>query len=251
MKNQIGDFNWTKSTQGQLSFKEKLSFVHQVMLPSTVGFLKTQLKLEKSKHHFRLDTLSIPDTAMVKQAIETLDAQSNPMLVNHSWRSYLWGAGLAAVHGKNYDEEVLLTSALYHDIGLTDQHLHGADCRCFTLKSALAFEQDANKIDYPAEKLNLIKDAICMHMNGYTDESNPSEVTLLQYGVTCDVIGSQFYRLPESFRDDVLKQYPRENFKQDFKTRLKIESQKDRNSRTAVLSALGLPMMLGLSPFKE
>ena len=251
MNQQIGSFDWTKQSNGKLSLKEKLSFVQRVMLPSTIGFLKTQLKLDKADHQIDLNQIKIPDTAMVKTAIEALEVQSNPMLINHSWRSYLWGAGLACVHQKTYDAEVLLTSALYHDIGLTDQHLHGTDCTCFTLKGALAFESDAKKIDYPIDKINLVKDVICMHMNGYSDETDPSEITLLQYGVTCDVIGTQLLKLPKNYTLEVLQQYPRENFKQDFKARLKLESQKDRHSRTAVLSILGLPMMLSLSPFKE
>lgn len=251
MKNQIGDFNWVQRTQGKLSFKEKLTLAHKAMLPSTVGFLNTQLKLEKSHQSFDLNDIKIPDTPMVKRAIATLEAQSNPMLINHSWRSYIWGAGLACVHGKTYDAEVLLTSALYHDIGLTDQHLHSTDCRCFTLKSALAFEQDAQQLAYPEAKTQLVKDAICLHMNGYSDETNPSEITLLQYGVTCDVIGTQLLRLPEQFRDDVVAKYPREGFNQNFKALLKLETQKDSNSRTALLSRLGLPMMIGLNPFKE
>lgn len=42
----------------------------------------------------------------------------------------------------------------------------------------------------------MIKDAICLHMNGYIEESDPSEVILLQQGASCDVISDNQYKIP-------------------------------------------------------
>ena len=90
-----------------------------------------------------------------------------------------------------------------------------------------------------------------MHMNGYIEEDDPVEVKLLQYGASCDVIGEKWSELPEYYRNDILKQYPRKNFNTTFKRLLREESKSVKNSRTALLSVLGLPIMIDINPFKE
>ena len=250
MEQVIGSYAWTRQGQGKLSFKEKLKFIHRVLLPSTTDFLKVHLQLDKAQTDLDIHQILIPDTPLIRRAIEVLEAEANPTLIQHSWRSYLWGAGLGRIHGTSYDAEALLSAALYHDVGLTDAYLHFNTCQCFTLKSAEVFLQDATQLGYAQDKTQLVQDAICMHMNGYADEHNPSEVTLLQYGVSCDVIGAKLYQLSEGFRQDVLNRYPRGQFKQQFKARLKVEAQNHPHGRTALLRTLGLPMMLQMSPFK-
>ena len=88
-------------------------------------------------------------------------------------------------------------------------------------------------------------------MNAYVDDSYPVEVTLLQQGASCDVIGDQLHKVPLSYRDEVLKTYPREKFNSIFKTLLEVESKNNPNSRTALLRKLGLPLLITLNPFQE
>lgn len=253
MNPQIGNFAWMQSKQGQLTFKEKLKVIQKVMLPSTLNFLKTQLKVgDQALHNLAMSEIILPDTTLIKEAIAVLEEKADPAIIHHSWRTYFWGAALGKIHQKSFDAEVLLASALCHDLGLTDNdQKHGQDCQCFTFKSALAFEEIATTAGFPQHKTNLVKDAICLHMNGFIDETQPSEVVLLQYGAACDVIGEQFYRLNPQYRAQVLAKYPREGFNQKFKALIKQESQQVKNSRTALLNHLGLSMMISMNPFEE
>ena len=97
---------------------------------------------------------------------------------------------------QQFDDESLLIASLFHDIGLTEQHIHSKGCNCFTYESAKQFELKAKEHSFDEKKSGVIKDAICLHMNGYIDHSDPAEITLLQQGASCDVISDGLYRLP-------------------------------------------------------
>ncbi len=88
-------------------------------------------------------------------------------------------------------------------------------------------------------------------MNGYIDHSDPAEITLLQQGASCDVISDGIYRLPLSFRNEILEKYPRKQFNKEFIELIDLESKNVPNSRTSLLNRLGLPLMIKSNLFKE
>jgi hypothetical protein len=91
-------------------------------------------------------------------------------------------------------------------------------------------------------------------MNGYLDESNqdlPIEALLLQQATSCDVIGTDYARFSKTYAEDVLIQHPRTQFNSHFKKLLHKESLNHPQSRTALVSRLGLPYMIQLNIFKE
>lgn len=88
-------------------------------------------------------------------------------------------------------------------------------------------------------------------MNGYIDHSDPAEITLLQQGASCDVISDGLYKLPLSFRNEILEKYPRKQFNKEFIELIDLESKNVPNSRTSLLNSLGLPLMIKSNLFKE
>ncbi|MGB9040301.1 MAG: phosphohydrolase, partial [Acinetobacter calcoaceticus] len=134
---------------------------------------------------------------------------------------------------------------------LTEQHIHNKGCNCFTYESAKQFELKAKEHSFDEKKSEVIRDAICLHMNGYIDHSDPAEITLLQQGASCDVISDGLYRLPLSFRNEILEKYPRKQFNKEFIELIALERKSVPNSRTALLSELGLQLMIKANTFKE
>lgn len=161
------------------------------------------------------------------------------------------GAALGNIQKQQFDHESLLIASLFHDIGLTEQHIHSKGCNCFTYESAKQFELKAKEHSFDENKSGVIKDAICLHMNGYIDHSDPAEITLLQQGASCDVISDGLYRLPVSFRNEILEKYPRKQFNKEFIELVNLESKNVPNSRTSLLSSLGLPLIIKSNLFKE
>jgi HD domain-containing protein len=61
----------------------------------------------------------IPDSELAKKATELVTEVSPAFLVNHSFRTYLFGAALGLRDRMSFDIEVLYLAAIMHDLGLT------------------------------------------------------------------------------------------------------------------------------------
>ena len=58
-----------------------------------------------------------------------------PMVVNHSYRTYAFGATLAAHDRQSFDREVVYVASLLHDLHFADPHAM-TQPHCFTLPAA-------------------------------------------------------------------------------------------------------------------
>lgn len=249
----IGSRKWMNLSNGKLSFKEKTLLIKQVLAPATLNYSKTFIQKHSTTNSFKLTDIQIPDTAIVKEAFSELENTQNQAIINHSWRSYIWGVGIA--HNKNwqFDHESLLIASLMHDLGLVD-HLDSYTCSCFTFESALRSEIICIKHDYPKDKINNISDAICLHMNGYLDENDQKltkEVILLQKATSCDVIGTDLALFSKQFKDDVIEKYPRSQFNLEMRKLMALERKRNPQSRIALMSKAGLPTMIKMNIFRD
>lgn len=252
-RRKVGSYEWMMASQGQLSFKEKVQLIRRLIIPNIVASVQIQWYKHSNNQHacFDLDQVVIPDTPMVKIAVEELAIKASVTLINHSWRTYFWAVALAHMQQKEYDPESLLVAALFHDIGLTEAHLKSKGCKCFCYESADQFRIKAQQINFDQQKMHLIQEAICLHMNGYRDDSYANEIVLLQQGASCDVIGAKLYTLSSQYKEHVLAQYPRADFNRHFTQLINMESQLNPHSRTALLKHLGLSSMIKLNIFEE
>ena len=249
----IGSQTWMTLSNGKLSFKEKTQLIKKVLVPATLNYSKTFIEKPSLTNTFQLPYIQIPDTAIIKEAIKELENTQNQAIINHSWRSYIWGVAIAQNKQWLFDKESLLIASLMHDLGLVDHSTHYA-CQCFTLESSLRSEKLCKKFHYSQEKTENISNAICLHMNGYLNENDQSlskEVLLLQKATSCDVIGTDLHLFAIEFKDQVLAQYPRLKFNTTFKQLLGVESKRNPYSRTALMCKLGLPIMIQMNTFKE
>lgn len=249
----IGSREWMNLSNCKLNFREKTQLIKQVLVPATLNYSKTFIKQSKNPQHFELKNIQIPDTPIVKEAIFELENTQNQAIIHHSWRSYIWGVAIAQIQDWQFDEESLLIASLMHDLGLVE-HLEHYSCQCFTFESALRSESLCVKHHYPKDKIDNISNAICLHMNGHLDKNNQNlskEVLLLQKATSCDVIGTNLGQLSITFRDEVFSRHPRSKFNTIFEKLLKAETKRNSGSRTALLSKLGLPLMIKMNPFKE
>src|SRR6201985_3966537 len=66
--------------------------------------------------------LNIPDSKLARDVTEMVRDTASPLLFHHSSRVYYFGALAGKRRGLNFDEELLYTGAMFHDMGLTHQH---------------------------------------------------------------------------------------------------------------------------------
>src|ERR1700724_744256 len=135
MRPVFGTLEWGKKNNGVLTRTERLHFLRNMaflaarevtdIVPTTLGLLKP-VNLE-------LSDLTPPDTRMVKDAEELARDTHTQDLLLHAYRSYYFGAMIAAYRKLKYDSEVYFTAAILRDIGLTESRISPLTQCCFAV----------------------------------------------------------------------------------------------------------------------
>lgn len=245
----IGSIAWLRETSGKLTLKSRLSLLSEVLVPSMSTFLKMKVQSGRNKP-LSLEDISIPDSQAVKHAVEALEHCADDSIVQHSFRTYFWGAGLGQIETLNFDPEFLLVGSLLHDLGMTEHHRSNT-CQCFAGDSAIAAANTMQQVGWPEPKVEALADMICLHMNGHVDTSEGIEAHLLQQAAAYDIIGSRFYDLHANYRQAVLSKHPRVGINQTFTRFIAKEKKDNPASRAALMHRVGLPLMIKLNPYPE
>src|ERR1700723_3012724 len=66
--------------------------------------------------------IKVPDTALVRDAMDLSRSLLEPFLFNHVMRSWLFGIVLAESAAIVPDAELLAVAAILHDLGLTERY---------------------------------------------------------------------------------------------------------------------------------
>src|SRR5690606_5984042 len=207
------------------------ALLSKVLLPSMTGFFKTNIHYGKNRT-ISLDEIPFPDSTAVKTALDEIESCASPSVLEHSFRTYFWGAGLGQVESLTFDSEVLLVSCLLHDVGMTQKH-RNHECSCFAAESALLAAEVMKHAEWCKDKLESLSEAICLHMNGHVDLSQGAEAHLLQQAAAYDIIGSRYYDLHKDYREMVLNKHPRKGINKDFAEFIANEKKNHPNSRAA------------------
>lgn len=157
--------------------------------------------------------IKIPDSQLAKDAADILREHGNDLLWNHSNRVFLFGAVNGKKAEQNYDLELLYVSALFHDLGLTKKY-SSPDLR-FEVDGANAARSFLQQYQIPDQSIRLVWDAIALHTTPGVAEHKESEVALLFSGVGLDVMGDGFDQFQEDLREEIIKAFPRNNFKME------------------------------------
>lgn len=247
----IGSIAWLRETQGRMTLASRLALLRQVLAPAVAGVVKSLFRTGRNQ---RLDLAAVPlpDSAAVRHALDELESCASPSVIQHSFRTYLWGAGFGEIDTLKYDPEFLLVGCLLHDLGMTARH-HGQHtaCSCFAGDSALAAAAVMRRAGWTDDRTEPLADMICLHMNGHVTPAAGHEAHLLQQGTACDVAGSRYFDFQPVFRQAVLHKHPRHGFNKDFAAFMAEEKRRRPASRAALMHQVGLPLMIKLNPYAE
>src|SRR6201993_3674350 len=84
--------------------------------------LQTLIKRRNQMTTMTIEGISIPDSKLSREITELVRDTESPLLFNHSSRVYYWGALAGKRRELRFDPELLYAGAMFHDMGLTDQH---------------------------------------------------------------------------------------------------------------------------------
>jgi hypothetical protein len=141
-------------------------------------------------------------------------AQSNlpRYLLEHSVRSYCWGAEIAAWEGLTFDAQVLWTAALFHDVGLTRIR---QNTMCFEVEGAEMARRFLEANGMSPEGADRVAIAIILHMQPAVTLADGVESVLLDRATGIDVRGAD-YDVIGRVRSGVLRKHPRGAFDRHF-----------------------------------
>jgi hypothetical protein len=210
---EMGTLAWGDGNGGELSRPEKIRLVRNlafVQVRDVVDAIGQRLGWLRPAA-ISLDEMAPPETALARDAMQLAVETHDQALLFHSWRTYYFGAMLAAHERIEYDRALFFSAAILHDIGLTNGHSPRlCDC-CFALSGGARVRDYLQAKGHPKEVGDKVGDAVALHLNGWVSKSRHGAVAhLVSRGAGCDLFGAGRHRLEEASLAQVLKRYPRD-----------------------------------------
>ena len=204
----VGTLAWARDSGGRLGRKDQM----RLLMEAALVRLNAQLRRRK-KAPFSVDlaAIRIPDSGLCKSARELLESASEPWLVDHCLRTFLWAAILGKKGQHRFDEEVLFVASALHDLGLTStgSRLSPTSAECFAVEGAFAAERFLATYGLDERRREAVAEAISLHLNVRVSLVHGIEAHLLHEGAALDVIGARFDEVAATTRAEVLREYPR------------------------------------------
>lgn len=247
----FGGYEWTMRTSGRMSSLERRSaFV--AIARGQVANLLGRAKLAGGVIPRRalavdLDEVVAPDSRLAVLAEEACREQPLALL-NHSYRTWLFGNLLAQFDGITLDPELFYCASLLHDYGLIAPIL-GRD---FTLAGAERAMTCARDEGVDEGRTAALADAICAHATpGVTVERDGALGTYLQWGAMADVAGLRIWDIARHNVTGVLSRYPRGTFNEDITRMIRAESEALPDGRFSLLVRSGVLFAVKFAPFER
>ena len=184
------------------------------------------------------DDWAIPDSAFAVQAIEAAGALCPEFMIRHCFRSYCFGAILAARNNLVLDRETFFVAAMLHDLGVTDAHAN--DPGSFEWVGAGLAHAFCLEAEQAEARAAIVHNAIALHTSlGIADRYQP-EIAMLHFGTAMDLFGMRIDEVPKDALELVLSEYPRCAFKTEFSPCLSHQAQFKPNSQIAGAVGIGI-----------
>src|ERR1700737_950542 len=129
----------------------------------------------------------IPDSKLAREVTELVLDTEPPLLFHHSSRVYYWGALTGKRRRLRFDPELFYAGAMFHDMGLTDQH-SSADER-FEVDGANAARDFLRSHGIAQQDIEMVWTAIALHTTPGIPQHMHPVVALVTVGVEMDVLG--------------------------------------------------------------
>jgi len=159
--------------------------------------------------------VSIPRTPLALKAEAYVRSAEPDFLYNHSVRTYLFGALRLRARGITFDPETAYVGALFHDLGLVPAL--ASQNFSFEVDGANKAEEFVKANGGSPEQARTVWNAIVTHdMGGVYQMHQSHEALLLGAGAGSDVDGVDPSKIPAATVAEVLRAYPRVQFKKLF-----------------------------------
>ena len=160
------------------------------------------------------DSVTIPDSAMAKEATELVREAASALVFNHSSRVFCFAAMNGQRRGLPFDPELLYVAAMFHDMGLTARHSSRNDR--FEVDGANAARDFLRRHRIDEREIETVWAAVALHTTPGIPQYMHPVIALVHAGVLMDVVGVGYDNFSDAQRNSVLAAYPRDaNFEEE------------------------------------
>jgi len=240
----LGSLHWGIKSSGNLSSFDKINLAIKVISKRMKKTTYVPINIDPY-------TIKLPDSKLVKQAIEYIDDIHQTSVKNHCLRAFVLGELFGKNEKLHYDKEVFALSAILHDIGLEQGHccLH-KNIDCFAVEGAIEAGIYLKTLDEISDdKITIIQDAISLHLNIKIPNSLP-EAYLLNKASGTDTIGYYSHQISKETQSKLMEIYPRLDFNNTVHQMLKKQCEIRPKSRISFLYKNGFGARLKNNDFK-
>jgi cyanamide hydratase family protein with HD domain len=199
-------------------------------------------------HYVAKNEYEIPDSIICQKALELVSSCSNDTLLNHCFRTYAFGVGMAHKTQKPFDKELFFLGAIMHDLGLTEP-FNGTDS--FELEGARAAQDFCIKHNLAPNKAELVHEMIALHTSIGLAHTREPEIAMVHFGAGADVIGLWHHEINKKTFDEIVEQHPRLDFKNYFTAKMDDEIKRKPNSHLSTLVNIGFARKVNGANFAE
>jgi hypothetical protein len=170
--------------------------------------------------------ISLPDTPLIRRALEHIKKITSPTTVNHCIRSSYFAILLSRQNSRSssdpLDVELIVFSTIMHDLGwATDKALLSKDKRFEVDGADMArdyLEKDKLVEGWDKHRTQLMWDAIALHTIPSFALHKQPEVRLAHAGIMADFLGPNYPGFPITIEEnqEIVDAFPRIGFKQQF-----------------------------------
>ncbi len=155
----------------------------------------------------------VPDTPLISRALAYARLHSEPYLLNHVMRSWLFAVSMARRSNDTHDAEVLAVATLLHDLGLA--RAFSGPLR-FEVEGANAARRFTQGEGVDERRAQVIWDGVALNSTPSIGLHKEIEVSLCTIGIALDWGGLGYETLPASLIEQVVDAFPRLDMKQRF-----------------------------------
>ncbi len=243
----IGTIEWSRRTKGILGRGEKARYLAATVLTTSTALPRLLL----SRAGIRGSgpdpaQLTPPDTPFARDVIAAC-AELEPMVVEHSYRSYLFGRALGLAEGLECDEEALFAAAMFHDHAFAE--MDELTDRCFTYAGAEAAAGFLEGTPLSPELRHDVLDAITLHFNPAVPPEQGAVQHLAHDGILLDVLGVRAWELDPEGVGRVAERHPRHGITVRGLPLLKAHGARVKGCRVGAALLAGFGPALRTSPW--
>jgi hypothetical protein len=232
----LGSYAWGERRGGRLTTVDRLTVIKTAVASRLKRRLLGAPRSTGGSGRLDLDALRLPDSTLVARVTRVCEEAYPDWLLNHCYRTWLWGGLVGQREGMRFDREELLVASLCHDLGLTGAAGLDATCECFAIRGARYSRRLLDELGAP-HLAPSVAQSIALHLNIVVGKDEPLDY-LLHEGAQIDVVGWGGSRVAAA-RDQVLARHPHLGFAEKLITTVGAEANAHPGGRLALMIRFG------------